>query len=149
MRDLQDLDWPDRLTTTVRALDLPPERVTFELTESQNYQDLANALEILTRLRLRGFGLSLDDFGTGFSSLQKLASLPFTELKKEALCKYDEHQDSVSAEVSAYSEVRPGIRRVVRIDSNERHPRGRAVPSASPRGDSRGSHLRCAPANPL
>jgi EAL domain-containing protein (putative c-di-GMP-specific phosphodiesterase class I)/CheY-like chemotaxis protein len=81
MCDLQDLDWPDRITATVRSLHLTPQQITFELTESQNHQDLADALEILTRLRLRGFGLALDDFGTGFSSLQKLATLPFTELK--------------------------------------------------------------------
>jgi EAL domain-containing protein (putative c-di-GMP-specific phosphodiesterase class I) len=41
----------------------------------------AAALRILTRLRLRGFGLSLDDYGTGFASMQQLAQIPFTELK--------------------------------------------------------------------
>lgn len=38
-------------------------------------------LEVLTRLRMHGFGLSIDDFGTGYSSMQQLALLPFTELK--------------------------------------------------------------------
>lgn len=44
-------------------------------------RDLSVALAVLTRLRLRGFGLSLDDYGTGFSSMQQLARIPFTELK--------------------------------------------------------------------
>jgi EAL domain-containing protein (putative c-di-GMP-specific phosphodiesterase class I) len=44
-------------------------------------RDPAVALGVLTRLRLRGFGLSLDDYGTGFSSMQQLARIPFTELK--------------------------------------------------------------------
>jgi len=35
----------------------------------------------MTRLRLKGFGLSIDDFGTGFSSLDQLKKIPFTELK--------------------------------------------------------------------
>jgi len=39
------------------------------------------ALGVLARLRLKGFGLSIDDYGTGFSSMQQLARIPFTELK--------------------------------------------------------------------
>jgi len=39
------------------------------------------ALGALARLRLKGFGLSIDDYGTGFSSMQQLARIPFTELK--------------------------------------------------------------------
>lgn len=43
--------------------------------------DVAPVLENLTRLRMRGFGLSIDDYGTGFSSMQQLTRIPFTELK--------------------------------------------------------------------
>src|SRR6185295_7567329 len=39
------------------------------------------ALENLARLRMRGFELSVDDFGTGFSSLAQLVRAPFSELK--------------------------------------------------------------------
>ncbi|MFZ8974927.1 MAG: EAL domain-containing protein, partial [Pseudomonadales bacterium] len=35
----------------------------------------------LTRLRLRGYEISIDDFGTGFSSMEQLRRFPFTELK--------------------------------------------------------------------
>jgi EAL domain-containing protein (putative c-di-GMP-specific phosphodiesterase class I) len=38
-------------------------------------------LAVLARLRLKGFGLSIDDYGTGFSSMQQLTRIPFTELK--------------------------------------------------------------------
>jgi predicted signal transduction protein with EAL and GGDEF domain len=38
-------------------------------------------LEVLTRVRLKGFQLAIDDFGTGYSSLVQLHRLPFTELK--------------------------------------------------------------------
>jgi EAL domain-containing protein (putative c-di-GMP-specific phosphodiesterase class I) len=60
---------------------VPAERIILEVTESSLLRDPAVALGVLTRLRLRGFGLSLDDYGTGFSSMQQLARIPFTELK--------------------------------------------------------------------
>ena len=43
--------------------------------------DVLKPLEILTRLRMKGFGLSIDDYGTGASSMQQLKRIPFTELK--------------------------------------------------------------------
>lgn len=52
-----------------------------EITESAGIEHLGRVIAVLTRLRLQGFGLSLDDYGTGFSSMQQLARLPFTELK--------------------------------------------------------------------
>ncbi|PPU08925.1 EAL domain-containing response regulator [Xanthomonas arboricola] len=59
---------------------LSPADLVLELTESAIVEP-TNALSMLARLRLHGFGLSIDDYGTGFSSLQRLASIPFTELK--------------------------------------------------------------------
>jgi EAL domain-containing protein (putative c-di-GMP-specific phosphodiesterase class I) len=55
--------------------------VIFEITETMAMTEVAAALENLTRLRMRGFGLSVDDYGTGFSSLRQLTRVPFTELK--------------------------------------------------------------------
>ena len=60
---------------------LRAEQVVLEVTESSLLREPAVALGVLTRLRLRGFRLSLDDYGTGFSSMQQLARIPFTELK--------------------------------------------------------------------
>ena len=60
---------------------VPANRIVLEVTESTLLGELAVALSVLTRLRLRGFRLSLDDYGTGFSSMQQLARIPFTELK--------------------------------------------------------------------
>jgi EAL domain-containing protein (putative c-di-GMP-specific phosphodiesterase class I) len=51
------------------------------VTESQLMGNLASPLEILARLRLKGFSLSIDDFGTGHSSLSQLRDIPFDELK--------------------------------------------------------------------
>jgi EAL domain-containing protein (putative c-di-GMP-specific phosphodiesterase class I) len=54
--------------------------VVIELTETAS-QKIVKLLDTLTRLRLKGFSLALDDFGIGFSSLAQLQQLPFSELK--------------------------------------------------------------------
>jgi EAL domain-containing protein (putative c-di-GMP-specific phosphodiesterase class I) len=51
------------------------------VTESAATSDLGRALENLSRLRMKGFGLSIDDYGTGYSSMERLTRMPFTELK--------------------------------------------------------------------
>ncbi|UNM22699.1 EAL domain-containing response regulator [Pseudomonas sp. ArH3a] len=58
--------------------------VTFELTESGLLEVPAVCLENLVRLRMMGCQLSIDDFGAGFSSLQRLCQLPFNEIKLDA-----------------------------------------------------------------
>jgi EAL domain-containing protein (putative c-di-GMP-specific phosphodiesterase class I) len=55
--------------------------LTFELTESGLLEASATSLENLVRLRMMGSRLSIDDFGAGFSSLQRLCQLPFNEIK--------------------------------------------------------------------
>jgi EAL domain-containing protein (putative c-di-GMP-specific phosphodiesterase class I) len=62
----------------------PGGSVTFELTESGLLEVPAVALENLVRLRMMGCRLSIDDFGAGFSSLQRLCQLPFNEIKLDA-----------------------------------------------------------------
>lgn len=78
------LDWPGLardIVAVVQRLHVPPEQVSFEITESSLVDPGGHARGLLARLRLRGFGLSIDDYGTGFSSMQQLARIPFTELK--------------------------------------------------------------------
>lgn len=58
-----------------------PASLTFELTESGLLEAPATSLETLVRLRMMGCKLSIDDFGAGFSSLQRLCQLPFNEIK--------------------------------------------------------------------
>jgi EAL domain-containing protein (putative c-di-GMP-specific phosphodiesterase class I)/CheY-like chemotaxis protein len=56
-------------------------RVAFEVTESAAMTNAAIALENLSRLRMHGFELAIDDYGTGYSSLQQLTRVPFDKLK--------------------------------------------------------------------
>jgi EAL domain-containing protein (putative c-di-GMP-specific phosphodiesterase class I) len=60
---------------------LNPSDVILEVTETAAATHLGRVLENLSRLRLKGFGLSLDDYGTGYASMQQLARIPFTEIK--------------------------------------------------------------------
>lgn len=60
---------------------LQADQIVLEITESSVVANLGVALGTLARLRLKGCGLSIDDYGTGFSSMQQLARIPFTELK--------------------------------------------------------------------
>jgi len=79
--DLIELDFIDNVIELLKQYQLPAKFLTFEITESDIGPDMAKELEVMCRLRLHGINLSIDDFGTGFSSLSQLISSPFTELK--------------------------------------------------------------------
>lgn len=81
MDNLQAPGFADRAGRVVRDAGLSPSSVTFEITESQAMSPSPAPLESLVRLRLQRFKLSIDDFGTGHSSLAQLRDVPFTELK--------------------------------------------------------------------
>lgn len=71
----------DQLLTLSAKHGISPDRVTLEVTETAQHQNPKELLEFLTRYRIQGFQLSLDDFGVGYSSLVELARLPFSEIK--------------------------------------------------------------------
>jgi EAL domain-containing protein (putative c-di-GMP-specific phosphodiesterase class I)/CheY-like chemotaxis protein len=81
LKSLHDVSLSDRLVKIVNGQGLEPKHMIFEVTESVATSDLGRALENLSRLRMRGFGLSIDDYGTGYSSMERLTRVPFTELK--------------------------------------------------------------------
>lgn len=80
-QSLAESQWADWLTDTIRQAGLSPKQLILEVTESEVIRDLAKALGTLARLRMKGFGLAIDDYGTGYSSMQQLSVIPFTELK--------------------------------------------------------------------
>ena len=79
--NLHDLTLPDRISDTCAAAELDPQRLTLELTETASMEDTTKMMDVLTRFRIKNFLLSIDDFGTGFSSLAQLQRLPFSEIK--------------------------------------------------------------------
>ncbi|NVN38172.1 putative bifunctional diguanylate cyclase/phosphodiesterase, partial [Komagataeibacter swingsii] len=60
---------------------LSPDRLTVEITESVMMDESEETMKVLSSVRQIGVGLSMDDFGTGFSSLSRLTRLPLTEIK--------------------------------------------------------------------
>ncbi|WP_325892935.1 EAL domain-containing response regulator [Grimontia sp. NTOU-MAR1] len=94
-QQLADLEIPNRLEELFKSHDIDKSRVVLEITEEYALKS-AEQMESLNRLRIRGFGLSLDDFGTGFTNLQQLRSLPFTEVKIDRTLISQIHQDQFS-----------------------------------------------------
>ncbi len=74
-------DIPERLVEAARSRGIEPEMITIEVTESAVMRDPDAVTGVLGRLREAGFGIAIDDFGIGHSSLERLAELPATVLK--------------------------------------------------------------------
>ena len=78
---LLDLTLPDRLTDLCKQMAVPPEKLILEVTETEAMRDVTRTMDVLLRMRLRNIGVSIDDFGTGHSSLRELQRMPFSEMK--------------------------------------------------------------------
>lgn len=81
VRDLQSPEFTDYLTDRIAAYDIDASRLQLEITESALMADARRVVDNVQRLADLGLGISLDDFGTGFSSMQHLRRLPVTEIK--------------------------------------------------------------------
>jgi EAL domain-containing protein (putative c-di-GMP-specific phosphodiesterase class I) len=78
---IDDLAFPERMAALLQKYGVPGSMLAIELTESTAMADATKAMDIFLRLCVNDISLSIDDFGTGFSSLQQLYQLPFDELK--------------------------------------------------------------------
>lgn len=81
MHSLINLDFPDALVALARRYNFPAEKFTVEVTESRLMSEVSHTLDVLTRLRMKGFQLSIDDFGSGYAMMRQLQDVPATELK--------------------------------------------------------------------
>ena len=78
---LAEPDFAGRLDRILAEADFPPERVTLEVTEREPIPLSGTEPEVLRTLARRGFGIAIDDFGSGASSLGYFADLPVTQVK--------------------------------------------------------------------
>ncbi len=78
---LRQPDFLKKLHVNLEKYQLSPSALHIELTESTVLEDVDYAIRVLTALRETGFKISLDDFGTGFSSLSYLSKLPIDKIK--------------------------------------------------------------------
>jgi EAL domain-containing protein (putative c-di-GMP-specific phosphodiesterase class I)/GGDEF domain-containing protein len=80
-RDLDDREFPRRLERILRAQQISPDYLALEVTESAVMRDPQASIDSLLVLREMGITLAVDDYGTGYSSLATLKSLPVQDLK--------------------------------------------------------------------
>ncbi|QEC47102.1 bifunctional diguanylate cyclase/phosphodiesterase [Baekduia soli] len=78
---LVDIGLPERIDTALRRHGVPPARLVVEVTEDAVMNDQRRCLDVLERIAQLGVEISVDDFGTGQSSLAQLRHLPADELK--------------------------------------------------------------------
>ncbi|MGZ4295232.1 MAG: EAL domain-containing protein [Solirubrobacteraceae bacterium] len=79
--DLLDASFPDEISSALQRHGVPAGALVLEVTESSVLADPDRISNVMQRLRTLGVELSLDDFGTGPSSLAHLKALPVGELK--------------------------------------------------------------------
>jgi len=86
---LDDLDFLDNLLQIVEDNHLPHDLIEVELTESMVMDDVLRMTRVLDELHIAGFSVAMDDFGSGYSSLNVLKELEFdcVKLDKEFLSK--------------------------------------------------------------
>jgi diguanylate cyclase (GGDEF)-like protein len=80
-----DAALPERLSGLAAAAGVDPRRICLELTEGVVMKHADKSIAIMRELRRRGFGIGLDDFGMGYSSLSLLKNLPIGSLKIDRL----------------------------------------------------------------
>lgn len=70
-----------QLCDDIALANIQPERIMLEITESIALSEVTHARERIAELDSKGFGISIDDFGVGYSSLSQLHEIPADELK--------------------------------------------------------------------
>ncbi len=78
---LSRIPFPEQVLNEAESSGVPIDRLMLEITESRLMQDTVASLDVLSRLCLKRVKLSIDDYGTAYSNLEKLQMLPFAELK--------------------------------------------------------------------
>jgi diguanylate cyclase (GGDEF)-like protein len=96
-RQFHDQDLAETVIEILEETGLSPNYLELELTESSIMQDAEFAAGMLSRLKSKGINISIDDFGTGFSSLASLKRLPIDALKIDQSFVRDATSDSDDA----------------------------------------------------
>ena len=97
--NVNDLDLPSKVAAALRRHGLPPEALTLELVEDTLMADPERGRQVLAELRQLGVRTSIDDYGTGYSSLAYLRHLPADELKLDRSLTADVDQDRRAAAI--------------------------------------------------
>ncbi|WP_370980335.1 EAL domain-containing protein [Agaribacterium sp. ZY112] len=93
-RQLLDECLPETLNELLKSKHIDKSRVKFEITENDNLNADVQKKN-LSRLRIQGFDLSLDDYGAGYTNLRQIIKMPFTEIKLDTELINGMHKDRV------------------------------------------------------
>jgi len=81
VKQIQHSNFYKHIDTLIKKHDIPPNHLEFELTESVLMNDNDLSIQLFNKLRLLGIKISIDNFGTGFSSFSCLIKLPIDKIK--------------------------------------------------------------------
>jgi len=82
---LADDNLASNISSQVERHKIEPKEIVLEVTENAICGEISTAIETLAKLRLKGFKLAIDDYGTGFANAQQLSRVPATELKLDRI----------------------------------------------------------------
>lgn len=80
-KHLETEDMAERIAAVLEEYKIDPSAIEIELTESEDYQNYEIMTRVVNELRAKGINTSMDDFGTGFSSLSMIKNLDLSVIK--------------------------------------------------------------------
>jgi diguanylate cyclase (GGDEF)-like protein/PAS domain S-box-containing protein len=108
--DFQQIDLPEKVMKVIEEINVSPENLALELTESVAMANAEMAIEMMSKLTAKGIKIAIDDFGTGYSSLSYLKRLNASKVKIDqsfvrGLTNNDEDKAIVKAIISLASSL--------------------------------------------
>ncbi|WP_394127314.1 EAL domain-containing protein [Vibrio hepatarius] len=97
--NLEHACFADTLIKTCNQHNIDPTRLTIEITEEYSYRKSMSLFKNLAKLRINNINISIDDFGTGHSTLENLYSLPFNEIKIDRSFVFNCEHDSKKQQI--------------------------------------------------
>jgi len=93
-RQFKSKEFLSKIEELLKKYDIDPEKIEFEITETLAMDNIENSIEILEKIKNLGFKISIDDFGSGYSSLNYLKKLPYDTIKIDREFIKDLHIDN-------------------------------------------------------
>lgn len=81
LKQLEDNNIVEKVENIIKEMEINPEKIVLEITESISMNNIDKAIRLLKKFRDIGVNIALDDFGTGYSSLNYLTNLPINIVK--------------------------------------------------------------------
>lgn len=105
-RHLEESDLVERITGTIDRFGIDRSYIEIELTESEDYQNYEIMSSVIERLKERGISTSIDDFGTGFSSLNMIKKVDLDTIKiDKSLIPFDDVNNNKHQDIVMFSSI--------------------------------------------